>query len=32
MSCVWMNDVYLMVQMCMCVSMYGGWLVGEVHL
>ena len=30
-SCVWMNDGYLTVQVCMCVSMYGGWLVGDAR-
>ena len=31
MSCVWMNDGYLIVQVCMCVSIYGGCLFGKAR-
>ena len=30
-SCVWMIDGCLMVQVCICVSMYGGLLVGNAR-
>ena len=29
MTCVLINDGYLMVQVCTSVSIYGGWLVGK---
>ena len=31
MSCVWINDGSLMVQVCMCVSIYGVCLVGKAQ-
>ena len=31
MSCVWITDGSLMVQVCMCVSIYGVCLVGKAQ-
>ena len=30
-SCVWIDDDYLMVHVCLGVSIYGVWLVGKAR-